>query len=75
MLSAKGFIETKQIAPPMPPAQPQQLVPHDVVAEEALLGALLLDPAMFLEVGYLDPTDFYLTNHGHLYEESRLINP
>lgn len=67
MLSHRGFTEitAKQTAV-TPPAL--QLLPHDVMAESALIGALLIDPDQMIEVGYLDGSDFYLLNNGYLYQ-------
>jgi replicative DNA helicase len=67
MLTSQGFTEqatsTDVVAPP-----DHILVPHSIEAEQALLGALVIDPAQMLEVSYLDKSDFYLLNNGFLYE-------
>lgn len=45
-------------------------VPHDVAAEEALLGAVLLNReavAVALDAG-VGPGDFYVPSHGHVFE-------
>lgn len=51
--------------------QAEQLPPHDVDAEEALLGALLIDQDTMIDVSYLEPTDFYIGKHGWLYDAIR----
>ena len=38
----------------------EQLLPHDVVAEEAVLGSILIDSEAFLKVSStITPDDFY----------------
>lgn len=44
-----------------------QLQPHNIDAEWALLGSLLIDPDQMIEVGYLNPIDFFITNNRCLY--------
>lgn len=64
MLTSQGFVDTipDETISDQPP-----LIPHSIEAEEALLGALIIDPAQMLEVSYLIPRDFYLTKHGYIY--------
>jgi len=62
MLTPVGF------QPEAPPASPMQAVvtpaiPHSLDAEEGLLGALAIDPPQMLNVGYIDPDDFYLSRN------------
>lgn len=45
-----------------------RVVPHSIEVEEALIGAFLLDAAIFIECGYLEPGDFYLTRNGQFYQ-------
>lgn len=66
MLTSQGF--TEQATGTATTTTSNQLVPHSIEAEQALLGALIIDPAQMLEVGYLSSKDFYLLNHGYLYE-------
>lgn len=43
-------------------------VPHDIAAEEAVLGALLIDPELISRVStVLQPRDFYREKHGAIY--------
>jgi len=50
-------------------AAPDKLVPHNVEAEEAVLGSLLIDPeALFRVSPFLKPDDFYLQKNGWIYE-------
>jgi replicative DNA helicase len=65
MLTPQGFTETSTNVVATPEFQ---LIPHDAEAEAALLGALVIDPAQMLEVGYLDKSDFYLNYNGYLYQ-------
>ncbi len=67
MLTAQGFTDTTA-SEVVGQASDLQLVPHSIEAEQALLGALIIDPAQMLEVSYLTAKDFYLRNHGYLYE-------
>ncbi len=50
-------------------AAPNKTVPHNVEAEEAVLGALLIDPeGIFRVLPFLRAEDFYLQKHRWLYE-------
>jgi replicative DNA helicase len=50
-------------------ATPDKLVPHNIEAEEAVLGSLLIDPeALFRVSPFLRPDDFYLQKNGWVYE-------
>lgn len=51
------------------PVQEGQLAPHNVEAEEAVLGSILLNPDARLEVeSFLKPDDFFLVRHGWIYQ-------
>jgi replicative DNA helicase len=55
---------------PVPDARRGRVPPHNLEAEESLLGAMLLSKdavAMAAEVG-LSPDDFYKPSHGHVYD-------
>src|SRR3990167_5909543 len=44
-------------------------LPRNIEAEEALLGAILVDPAVFVEVaGAVKPDDFYTVKHGWVWD-------
>jgi replicative DNA helicase len=48
---------------------PEKTVPHDLEAEEAVLGALLIDPdALFRVMSFLRPEDFYVQKNGWIYK-------
>ncbi len=48
---------------------PDKTIPHDVETEEALLGALLIDPEALFRVGhFLHATDFYVPKNGWVYQ-------
>jgi len=50
-------------------AEHEKLLPHDIEAEEALLGSLLIDPDAVLKVvTFLKPGDFYDETHASIYE-------
>lgn len=50
-------------------AVPDKLVPHNIEAEEAVLGSLLIDPeALFRVSPFLKPDDFYIQKNGWIYE-------
>ncbi|MFO7740868.1 MAG: replicative DNA helicase [Anaerolineae bacterium] len=50
-------------------AAPDKLVPHNLEAEEAVLGSLLIDPeALFRVSPFLKPDDFYLQKNAWIYE-------
>src|SRR5205085_9885129 len=64
---------SERILPPSAPETPAGLLtrvpPHDLEAEMALLGSLLLDGEMVgAVVPLLRPDDFYRTAHRRLYE-------
>jgi replicative DNA helicase len=51
---------------------PDKLQPHNLEAEEAILGSLLIDPDAILRVAtFLNPDDFYVTRHSWIYEAIR----
>lgn len=46
-----------------------KLQPHNVEAEEAVLGSILIDPDAILEViNFLKPKDFFIAKNGFVYE-------
>lgn len=48
---------------------PEKTIPHDVEAEEAVLGSLLIDPdALYRVASFLRPEDFYIQKNGWIYE-------
>lgn len=48
---------------------PDRTVPHNVEAEEAVLGSLLIDPeAIFRVSHFLKSDDFYIVKHGWIYD-------
>ena len=50
-------------------AVPNKLVPNNIEAEQAVLGALLIDPDAIIKVApILRPEDFYLEKHSWIYE-------
>jgi replicative DNA helicase len=66
MLTPDGFTNT-QAPPAIKEAVVGPLIPHSIEAEEGLLGALAIDPAQMLNVGYLGPDDFYLSRNAIVY--------
>src|SRR5262245_26492023 len=50
-------------------AAPDKLQPHNIEAEEAVLGSLLIDPDAILQIStFLQPADFYLERHSWIYD-------
>lgn len=48
---------------------PDRPVPYDILAEEAVLGALLLErDAIITVAAFLEAADFYREQHAHIYE-------
>ncbi len=45
----------------------ERRVPHNIEAEQALLGAILIDNAAIDRLGSLAPSDFYEALHAHLF--------
>lgn len=68
MLTSEGF-KPQTEAPPEPKfgAIVAPSIPHSLDAEEGLLGALAIDPEQMLNVGYLKPSDFYLSRNAIIY--------
>lgn len=56
----------------LPGTVPDKLQPHNVEAEEAVLGSLLIDPDAIIRVAtFLQPPDFFVERHGWVYEAIR----
>jgi replicative DNA helicase len=54
---------------------PDKTVPNNIEAEEAVLGALLIDPeAIYRVLPFLKADDFYLQKHRWIYESVRRIH-
>lgn len=54
---------------------PDRLQPHNLGAERATLGSLLIDPDAIIRVAsFLHPADFYITRHGWLFEAIRSLH-
>jgi replicative DNA helicase len=73
MLSPQGFVKpttTNVAATPRPEIEAivTPAIPHSLDAEEGLLGALAIDPDQMINVGYLEPSDFYLTRNAIIYQ-------
>ncbi len=50
------------------PAAPEKLQPHNMEAEEAVLGSLLIDPDAIINIStFLRAEDFFLQRHGWVY--------
>ncbi|GAB4437264.1 MAG: replicative DNA helicase [Anaerolineae bacterium] len=50
-------------------ALPDKLMPHNVEAEEAVLGSLLIDPDAIIHIStFLKPGDFFVQRHGWVFE-------
>ncbi len=60
------------MADTLPGTIPDKLQPHNLEAEEAVLGSLLIDPDAVIRIAtFLSPADFYVERHGWLYEAIR----
>jgi replicative DNA helicase len=60
------------MADTLPSTVPDKLQPHNVEAEEAVLGSLLIDPDAIIRVAtFLEPADFYVERHNWIYETIR----
>ena len=50
-------------------SHPENVAPHSVEAEEAVLGSILLNPEALFEVAaFLQPTDFFIVRNKFVYE-------
>jgi replicative DNA helicase len=58
------------------PAVPSgRVLPHDLDAEQAVLGCLLIDADAILAVrDFLDPGDFYAERHGHIFRAALALS-
>lgn len=54
-----------------PAMRADQLAPHSVEAEEAVLGAVLLNPECYADVETLEAGDFFIERHGWVWEAVR----
>lgn len=53
----------------LPATIADRLAPHNIEAEQAVLGSLLIDPDAIIRVGhFLEPRDFFIHKHGWIYE-------
>lgn len=60
------------MASTLPGTVPDKLQPHNVEAEEAVLGSLLIDPDAIIRIAtFLQPDDFFVERHGWVYEAVR----
>jgi replicative DNA helicase len=56
----------------LPSTVPDKLQPHNVEAEEAVLGSLLIDPDAIIRITtFLQPADFFVERHAWIYEAVR----
>ncbi|MEM7343017.1 MAG: replicative DNA helicase [Chloroflexota bacterium] len=56
----------------LPSVVPDKLQPHNIEAEEAVLGSLLIDPDAIIRVAtFLTPEEFFLDRHRWVYEAIR----
>jgi replicative DNA helicase len=52
-----------------------RVLPHDLDAEQAVLGCLLIDANAILAVrDFLDPGDFYAERHGHIFRAALALS-
>jgi replicative DNA helicase len=60
------------MASTLPGTVPDKLQPHNVEAEEAVLGSLLIDPDAIIRIAtFLQPDDFFVERHSWVYEAVR----
>lgn len=55
------------------PIQEGQLAPHNVEAEEATLGSVLLSQEYMADCAFLKPGDFFLVRHGWIWEAMQTL--
>src|SRR5262245_51721924 len=46
----------------------KDLTPHNLEADSAILGSLLIDQDALIDLGFLQPNDFYLERHGWIFQ-------
>ena len=54
-------------------AEINKLPPHDIGAEESVIGSLLIDSSAMAEVSFLEAEDFYRQKHAHIYGAMKAI--
>ncbi|RME86099.1 MAG: replicative DNA helicase [Caldilineae bacterium] len=55
--------------------RPDKTVPANIEAEEALLGSLMIDPDVVVQVATIvEPEDFYVQRHGWVYDAIRHLH-
>lgn len=57
-----------------PPPRADQLAPHSVEAEEAVLGALFLTPEEIEQLMFLSVRDFFIVRNGWIWEAMRSLH-
>ena len=56
-------------------APPDKNIPSNIEAEEALLGSILIDPDVIVQVAtVVQPKDFYVQRHGWIYDAMRYLH-
>ncbi len=59
----------------LPGTVPDKLQPHNMEAENAVLGSLLIDPDAIIRIAsFLSPEDFYVERHAWIYQAIRDLN-
>jgi replicative DNA helicase len=67
-------LESAQRKPPEESAPNYRLAPHNIEAEQALLGAILVNNEAFYRVGdFLEPEHFFEPIHGQIYDIARSL--
>ncbi len=52
-----------------------QQMPHNMEAEQSVLGAILINPEIFISTAEtLDPEDFYRSEHRHIYQAMGILS-
>lgn len=64
----KKTTKSNNKTPDAPPAQPDQMAPHSVEAEEAVLGSILLNPDALPDVSFLSTDDLFIVRNGYVWD-------
>lgn len=67
-------VETRRPTTTAQPRPNTRVLPHDILIEQALIGAALYYPATLDLAGDIGPDDFYAPIHGHIWDTAQQLH-